>query len=611
MFFSKYYKQLFWLFFLLLFIPVSAFSKDNYLSVTDESHSISLIPYTKIIVDNEHRYQIADIAALSAEHFEPLSKSSNTIGFSEAVFWLHFRLKGAANAPGSMLLTLDAPTIDYISLFSSAGSFFKEQQAGDKIAYSQRQIKHRNAVFLLAVPKDQPADYYLRVESQGPIQLPLNLSSIEHFIAHQDKAQLLFGAYYVFMLILIITSFYAYRLLREQVFFRYSVYLTAFLLLQMSINGISFQYFWGQFPQIASQINSSLVGVVIVSALWFSSEFLKLKKHSRISYQSFQFLQLLTAVCTLLIWTDLFQLATKLVIWCGFILVPVFMVASIQVIKQGYKSAYYFSLAWSILMLGIFTAGLRYSGYIQANFYTTYSMQISSILEISILFFSLVERFNLMHNAKAVAEQQAVEATHKLNYKLEVLVAERTQALEESNRKLEALATQDSLTGLLNHSTSIKMVARALNGSLRHNYAIAVVMVDIDFFKLLNDNYGHQAGDDILCAIAQVLSSDLRSTDSCGRYGGEEFILLLTHLEMAEVKALCERLRMLISQIHSVKAPGAKVTASMGIAMCYPVHSHQYTVDTLIAAADQALYKAKEQGRNKVCFAPSLQLAEL
>jgi len=163
-----------------------------------------------------------------------------------------------------------------------------------------------------------------------------------------------------------------------------------------------------------------------------------------------------------------------------------------------------------------------------------------------------------------------------------------------------------SLTCRFRPLDSIRQDKKALAGARRYNHAIAVIMLDIDHFKSFNDNYGHQAGDDILCTIADVLSANLRDTDSCGRYGGEEFILILTHSELFEVKTLADRIKSAISNATFERAPGAKATAILGITMCYPTQSDNFTADTLIAAAARALNEAKNLGRNRVCFSPNL-----
>ncbi|MCP3908434.1 MAG: GGDEF domain-containing protein, partial [Oceanicoccus sp.] len=209
---------------------------------------------------------------------------------------------------------------------------------------------------------------------------------------------------------------------------------------------------------------------------------------------------------------------------------------------------------------------------------------------------------------KNIAENKASDYLRKLNSKLEDLVASRTATLEKANSDLALLASQDSLTGLLNHRSSINQVSKALNEANRYNISIAVIMIDLDNFKLLNDQYGHQVGDEAIVSVSQVLRSNLRDTDSCGRYGGEEFILIITRTDLDEVNQLAERLKSNIAEIHLSQTPDANVTASFGIAMCLSTQCEEYTTDSLISAADSALYKAKLSGRNKICFTPSNQM---
>jgi two-component system, sensor histidine kinase LadS len=446
----------------------------------------------------------------------------------------------------------------------------------------------------------------VRIKSNGPIHIPLTLWSYDSFVSYMGRAHLLFGAYYSLMAILTLASLYAYFLIKEHVFLRYSVYLLSFLLFQSSINGFSFQFIWGDFPEVTNELNASLVGIVIMAALWFSGEFLQVKDNSQRTYRLFRGLYWFSGVCVLFVWTPLFVIATKILVLCGLVLVLVFAVAATQALLRGYRPARYFTFAWAIFMAGVFVAGLLFAGLVPANFYTIYAIQITSMMEVVILTLALVDRYKVLHEAKASAEMQASSAMFKLNTRLENMVLERTQALNESNKKLQELASKDSLTGLLNHKTAIQEVKKALASVSRYNHTIAVVMLDVDHFKDFNDRYGHQVGDDILIAIADILHGNLRSTDACGRYGGEEFILILTRTELNEVKALGERIRGAISNASFERAPGAKITASLGVVMCYPTQCKYYSADTLITAADNALYEAKNKGRNAVCFAPQL-----
>ncbi len=594
----------------MLSMPGEAEVQPDIVILDGSSTHLSLTPHTRILFDERLQLGVEDLQQVPSQEFRPLSELGNALGFNDAAIWLHIRLRAAPGAPAIMLLSLESPMLDHVSIFTEDGSGgFTERRSGDKQAYSQRLIAHRFPIFTIPVSVGQEQDIYLRLKSRGSIQIPLYLWKIETFIGYQDQAQLLFGAYYGLMLILALASLYAYLMLRERVFFRYSAYLFAFLLFQLAINGVAFQFLWGEIPEFASRINSSLVGIVVIAALWFSSEFLKLEEHTPSTHRLFHLLQAFSALSILLVWTSLFQPATKLLVLSGILLVPLFALAAIQVLRQDYKPARYFTAAWGVLMAGVFASGLRFAGVLPVNFFTLYAMQISSMLEILILMLALVERFRLLHEAKKAAEETARQAMLEFNIQLESLVAERTHALEQSNEELRRLARTDSLTGLLNHRAAIQEAEKALAGARRYNFALAIVMVDIDHFKLLNDRYGHQAGDEALSAVAGVLCSNLRETDVCGRYGGEEFILILTHTNIGEAKALGSRIKQAVAETRFNLAPGAQITASLGIAMCYPTQCGKHTADSLINAADKALYQAKNQGRNRVCMAPTVNLS--
>lgn len=587
---------------------VSAAANNDTLVINGTSTQISLLPYAGILFDHDNKLEINDIAQQPKDVFEPLVKTSNSFGFSNAAIWLHFRVKGSEGSPDLMLLSLDAPLLDNISVFIKENGQFQEQRVGDRIPYSTRLIDHRNPVFFIPIHKNKPADYYVRIKSEGSIRVPMTLRSYDNFIVHVDRAQLLFGAYYSLMAILTLASLYAFFLIKEHIFLRYSVYLASFLLFQFSINGFSFQFIWGKFPEVTSELNASMVGIVIMAALWFSGEFLQIRKNSLRTYHLFRGLYWVSGISVLFVWTPFFVIATKILVLCGLMLVLIFAIAASQALLRGYKPARYFTFAWAIFMAGVFVTGLTFAGIVPANFFTIYSMQITSTMEIVILTLALVDRYKVLHEAKATAEMQASSAIIKLNTKLENMVLERTRALKESNKKLQELASKDSLTGLLNHKTAIQEVEKALASVSRYNHTIAVVMLDVDHFKDFNDRYGHQVGDDILITIADILHQNLRSTDACGRYGGEEFILILTRTELDEVKTLGERIRTTICNATFERAPGAKITASLGIAMCYPTQYKNYSADTLITAADNALYEAKDKGRNTVCFAPQAHI---
>ncbi len=165
-------------------------------------------------------------------------------------------------------------------------------------------------------------------------------------------------------------------------------------------------------------------------------------------------------------------------------------------------------------------------------------------------------------------------------------------------RKMETMATTDGLTGLTNHRTFQTKFADMLERAERHGHKVALLLCDVDFFKKVNDGYGHPVGDEVLRRVARVLQEVPRKIDVSARYGGEEFAVLLDNVDVAQAKAVADRIRIEISKVvvDTEKGP-LSVTESVGVA-AYPEDGRDRA--TLIERADLALYHAKHTGRNRV-----------
>ena len=166
----------------------------------------------------------------------------------------------------------------------------------------------------------------------------------------------------------------------------------------------------------------------------------------------------------------------------------------------------------------------------------------------------------------------------------------------EIERRLALLAETDGLTGLSNRRRFDDDLEREWERSLRQRTPVALLMIDADNFKAYNDNLGHQAGDNVLSAIATCINDHVRRSGDCAaRYGGEEFAVILPNLGLSEARIVAERIRKSVEILTTDKA--AVATVSIGIASAIPASSHKAT--DLIAAADAALYEAKRTGRNR------------
>jgi diguanylate cyclase (GGDEF)-like protein len=175
------------------------------------------------------------------------------------------------------------------------------------------------------------------------------------------------------------------------------------------------------------------------------------------------------------------------------------------------------------------------------------------------------------------------------------------------NVRLFESATYESLTGLLRRETIIDKLAAELQRSTRYGRPLSVGMVDIDHFKRINDSYGHLAGDALLKHVARELDNGLRTTDSIGRYGGEEFLFVLPETDLESAMVVAEKLRSAIDDMESPldDEPGARVTVSIGLASVDHEGCDEMTAEHMILLADQALLEAKRTGRNKVVSGPA------
>ncbi|WP_406693569.1 diguanylate cyclase [Singulisphaera sp. Ch08] len=201
-----------------------------------------------------------------------------------------------------------------------------------------------------------------------------------------------------------------------------------------------------------------------------------------------------------------------------------------------------------------------------------------------------------------IAGQLAVSLDNALLYaSLERKVADRTEALGAANRRLEALSITDSLTGLANRRHFDEVLAAEWQRAQRPGNSLGVAMIDIDHFKLYNDRYGHLAGDACLRRVAESLGGSLRhGIDQVARYGGEEFALILPGADSVMMVEVASRVCAAVAALRIPNEGAARgiVTVSIGIAATVP--SPRTTAESLIEAADVALYKAKHNGRNQV-----------
>jgi len=186
----------------------------------------------------------------------------------------------------------------------------------------------------------------------------------------------------------------------------------------------------------------------------------------------------------------------------------------------------------------------------------------------------------------------------------QLAILEDMAAMVVDELMLRRAASTDAMTGVLNRGMWSELAEREYRRAQRYGVALSVMMIDIDRFKSINDRFGHAAGDEVIRAVASACTALVREQDLFGRYGGEEFILLMPHTDLSGAEQLAERIRARVADIEaSIAGQIIQCTASVGVTIC-DVSKEMLTEAT--NRADQALYDAKAQGRNKVVVRPYL-----
>ena len=213
------------------------------------------------------------------------------------------------------------------------------------------------------------------------------------------------------------------------------------------------------------------------------------------------------------------------------------------------------------------------------------------------------EREDIVQGLEAGADDYVAKPFDASELKVRLRAGQRIlelqAALVATQDELRNQATHDSLTGIWNRGAIIDILERELNRASRQQSPTSVVMADIDHFKQINDTHGHAAGDDALKAAVKAIQAALRPFDLVGRYGGEEFLVVVPNCEAAGAAVVAERIRRTLSETNvATGSQSLQVSGSFGVATNVP--AQPASIDALIQLADAALYRAKASGRNRV-----------
>jgi len=625
---------------------VSTVSALESVEVGSLSQSYSLNDHVEYIIDVEGELSSEQLL-LPNKNWHVHNKETLSFGYSSSVYWFRFYVTNSSVEDVSHLLEIAYPVLDDIKMFvyNENRQLVEQFHLGDKIPFSQRDIQHRNFVVPLASSQKQTQMWLIRIQTSSAMQLPMTIWPERDFFIKDQSRLMGLGLYYGIMLIMALYNLFVFFSVRENNYLYYVFYVASMAGFLASLQGLSFQYIW---PAATSWNDSAIIvmlsGVVFFTSI-FTRNFMALADHNKILNNLFGLVIFASAITALSVNFIPYYVLIKALIGLAVMAISLVIYTGILRWSQGFNAARYFTIAWSSMLLGGVILALNKFNIVPRNGFTENAVQLGSAIEIILLSFALADRLNqekrdryeaqiqalnleriagsaqaealeqeryarsaqekaLVHEREArEAQDRALEIQRKANETLEDKVKERTNELECVNHKLAELSTTDALTGIRNRRYFDQMLEREFNRARREREQLSILMLDIDYFKRINDEYGHQVGDDVLRQVAKILRKVVhRTTDLIARYGGEEFSMILPNTDVAGAYLVAEKIRKEIAdQQLSAEGHSFSMTVSLGLMGDAPQRGD--SADYWLKEADDALYKAKESGRNKVVLA--------
>ncbi len=607
-------NRLWWFALFGILLPTLALGAQSYARVVDMaeiSGHVTVSSSLDYVEQTQRVYTIEDLLADQQAGDIPWIGNrldSPGFGFDANTFWFRLVVTNSSQSKLDRLLEIENPVLDEVLFYQvdEDGYIINVSQTGDRNPSSDRPFFHHNLVLPFSIKAGATHYLYFRVTTAGSLEFPLEVWEPQAFQERDQVKLLFFGALFGILVVMGVYNFFIYTLFRDQGMVYYAAFSIGLMMFLSTMHGFTAQYLWADAPWLRENALVIVIPLTLFFSLMFSRHFLQLERsYPRLN----QLIVGLGVLCLLQAAIAPFVSYGPLIRLNAAMVIPICtggIVVGVARWWSGYKPARYFVIAWTAFLIAITFYSLSKFGLFSRSGFSEYAVQMGAVAEAVLFAFALADRMNTHRKAFEKAQAKALELQKEANERLEGSVAERTRELQaamnelaNANQRLQALSTQDGLTGIRNRRYFDEKLEREWHRSLRNDESLALLLIDIDFFKAFNDKHGHLAGDECLKSVAQVIERTLtRPSDSVARYGGEEFAVILPETDVEGAVHVAENIRQAVEQ-KGVQVEGEvlHVTVSIGAAALVP-QTHQEQ-QALIAVADESLYLAKSAGRNR------------
>ncbi|MEZ9596696.1 diguanylate cyclase [Shewanella sp. 10N.261.52.F9] len=601
------------------FIFSSFTSANEQFIITEEMSGevqlTSILYSTKQPIDAD----LVTIATANIDWQPYIETQSSSI--SKRTYWIKFNIAQTAKQPRQQILSLANPHLDFIELYHVKNAEKVESlRLGDLLPFTERAIVSANFLYSFTSNQGDEHHFYLKIENSGAANIPLSLWSSDAYYQNAEQQSVFYGfqlgilaAIGLFSLFIAITSHsYSYSY--------FSAYVLSITLFVATLHGLAFRFIWPSFPIVQQYALPALLSLSMMFAFLFSEKVMLFKYHNQMMLRLCRICAALSALILIIGLFLSYTAALRITIYAVMIASIMLMYMSATQALKGFKLAKLFALGWVGMMLGALLSGALYLDLIEWDMHAKTPFLLGLSVEVLFMAALLAIRYNDERLAKLKIQQEALEQAKKAkehkdkalrlearsSEQLSQKVQERTLELEvalrelnDANQKLTEQAKIDSLTGVKNRSSFDKRIIAEGRISRRQQTPMAVLMLDLDHFKSINDSFGHLAGDQALRIVAKILKQNLkRPTDLVSRFGGEEFAIILPNTDQVGAQQVAETIRKAISEQPIVWGEESfPLTVSIGV-NSEIITSEEHTT-LLLEQADKALYQAKNEGRNR------------
>jgi len=382
--------------------------------------------------------------------------------------------------------------------------------------------------------------------------------------------------------------------LKEKVYGYYAGYIVLFGIFISVFSGFIIDFgFYSLYDQLHAPISLAVSFLIL-----FSCALLDIKKHLPKTYKFLLSLNLLFFLLFILIWIDVepwYQVMSTM----STVAFLTLLYAAVKISLLGFKKAKYYLILMIIYVISLGLMTGIFNGTVPNTDINMYAFLYVSFIEMSFFSLILANRINESSLQTIIIKDELLEQKNINARELEEMVKDRTKELEILQEQLKIQANRDPLTELYNRRYFSNIAKKSFNIANRYEQKLSILMLDLDYFKRVNDSYGHGTGDDVIVAISQKLRKLSRNSDIVARYGGEEFIVLLPRTSLEDARILAQRICDEIREIRVAISDDKSIKTTVSIGVC-ELSVKDENIECLISRADCKLYEAKANGRNRV-----------